>query len=157
MEKYASLEKGMQMNMNLLAKHVAIAAGLFFLLAVPRLILAQSGPPAPMQASPMASPAARTKSDAGPMDVFAGLTYTDEQKAKIDAIHQDIMKRKDTVANSEKLNADQKEAMVTGYDRIERTQVFEVLTADQQKEVLKRERARRAAKQPERNRPPLPQ
>ena len=55
----------------------------------------------------------------------------------------------DAVVKDEKLAAEQRDAMVAGYQRMERSQVFKVLTTQQQKEVLKRVRARHAAEQEE--------
>ena len=83
------------------------------------------------------------------MDDFAGLKYTDEQKAKIDQIHQDMKSRMDAVVKDGKLTAEQRDAMLAGYGRMERSQVYKVLTSEQQKEVLKRIRARRVAEQEE--------
>jgi len=45
--------------------------------------MASSGP---AQAPKMASPAAQTKKHTAPPDDFAGLNYTDEQKAEIEKI-----------------------------------------------------------------------
>jgi hypothetical protein len=80
------------------------------------------------------------------------LTYTDEQKARIDQIHQDIKSRKDAVVKDEKLTPEQRDAMLSGFGRMERTQVFKVLTTDQQKEVIKRIRQRHVAEQEEKKR-----
>jgi hypothetical protein len=146
----------MQINKYLSAKQAAIAAGLLLLVAVAGFVRAQGGSPALSQAPHNASPTAQAKRDANPADDFAGLTYTDEQKAKISAIHQDIKTRMEAVTNDGKLNADQKEAMLTGYQRMERGQVFMVLTSEQQKEVLKRERVRKAAQQVDRNKQVAP-
>jgi len=146
----------MQINKYLSAKPAAIAAELLLLVAVAGFVRAQGGSPALVQTSHNASPPAQAKSDANPADVFAGLTYTDEQKAKIGAIHQDIKAHMDAVTNDSKLNADQKAAMLSGYQRLERGQVFKVLTSEQQREVLKRERARQAAEQVDRNKQVAP-
>ena len=146
----------MQINKYLSAKQAAIATGLLLLVAVSGFARAQGGSPALPQAPHNASPAAQAKRNANPADDFAGLTYTDEQKAKIDAIHRDIRARMDAVANDAKLNADQKEAMLTGYQRIERGEVSKVLTPEQRREVLKRERARQAAEQVDRNKQVAP-
>jgi len=89
----------------------------------------------------------RPKKAAGPTDDFAGLTYTAEQKAKVDQIHKDIKMRIDSVIKDENLTPEQRDAMLTGYQRMERGQIFAVLTPEQQKEVRKRARARHAAEQ----------
>ena len=75
------------------------------------------------------------------------MKFTDEQKAKIDEIHRHIATRKDVVVKSEKLDADQKEAMIAGLGRMERGEIAKLLTPEQQKEVLKRVRAGQAVAQ----------
>jgi hypothetical protein len=90
------------------------------------------------------------------VDYFAGLQYTDDQKARIDQIHQDMKSRMDAVATNEKLTAEQKSAMLAAYQRSERSQVYKVLTTQQRKEVLRRIRARQAAEQAEQNKQSSP-
>jgi hypothetical protein len=139
----------MRMNKNRFAKRVAVAAGLLFLCAAPRLTRAQSSPPSPAPTPHRAPPAARPKKSTPPPDDFAGLQYTDEQQARIDQIHQDMKSRMNAVLKDEKLTAEQRDAMLAGYQRMERSQVFKVLTSAQQKEVLRRIRARHVAEQEE--------
>ena len=86
------------------------------------------------------------------MDDFAGLKLTDEQKAKINQIHRDFQARADVVVKDEKLNPDQKAAMLEGYQRMERGQAYKVLTPEQQIEVRKKALARRAEAQKEQER-----
>src|SRR5467141_4655334 len=137
------------MNKNRFAKRVAVAAGFFFLCAVPGLARAQSSPPTPAPTPHKTLPVARPKKDTRPTDDFAGLQYTDEQKARIDQIHEDMKSRMDTTAKDEKLSTEQRDAMLAGYQRMERSQIFKVLTTQQRKEVLRRVRARRAPEQEE--------
>ncbi len=47
----------------------------------------------------------------------------------------------DITAKDEKLTAEQRDAMLAGYQRMERSQIFKVLTTQQRKEVLRRIRA----------------
>lgn len=82
-----------------------------------------------------------------PPDDFAGLTLTNDQKAEIAEIHEDIKSRMDVVVKTDNLNADQKGAMLDGYRRMEQRQIFEVLTPVQQKEVRKKINAQRAQEQ----------
>ena len=82
-------------------------------------------------------------------DEFAGLKFSDEQKAKIDEIHRRMAARKDVVIKSENLNADQKGAMVAGIGRMERGEIGKLLTPEQQREVLRNVRAGQAAVQVE--------
>src|SRR6267143_3573932 len=138
-----------RMNKNRFAKRLAVAAGFFFLCAAPGLTRAQSSPPTPVQTRRMTSPGVRPNSDTGHGGEFAGLTYTDDQKAKIDQIHQNTKARIDVVAKDEKLNAEQKAAMIEGLQRMERGEVFKALTTEQQATVRKAMLARRAAEQAE--------
>jgi Spy/CpxP family protein refolding chaperone len=126
-----------------------LAAGLLFLSVMPGLTRAQSSTPTPMPAPPKAARVSRPKRAPSKADDFAGLTLTDDQKAKIDQVHQNMKTRRDAVVKDERLTADQREAMLEGYERMERSQIFELLTTEQQKEVRERIRARHAAEQVE--------
>jgi len=155
------------MNKNRFAKQMASAAGIFFLCAAPGLTQSQSSPAPsnpPGQSSPPPSPSSapspkptqrkplpvvRPKKAPSPADDFAGLTLTDEQKAKIDKIHEDMKVRVDAVKKDEKLSPEQRDAFLTGYERMERGQVFAALTPEQQKEVRAKIRARHTAEQEE--------
>ena len=156
MELHTSLKKGMGMNKNRFAKRVAVAAGFFFLYAAPALTRAQSTPPTPTPPPRKPLPAVRPKKPTPPPDDFAGFQYTDEQQARIDQIHQDMKSRTDAVVKDEKLTAEQRDAMLAGYQRMERSQVFKVLNSQQRKEVLRRIRARHAAEQAEQNKQSSP-
>lgn len=135
------------MNNNRFAKQVSAAAGFCFLCTAPGLTRPQSSPPSPAQTPQPASPAAQAKKDAHQTDVYAGLQFTDDQKTKISQIHHDFKSRMDAVANDEKLDKEQKEAMTDGYRRMENGEIFKVLTPEQQAEVRKRVHALRAAEQ----------
>jgi len=135
------------MNKNRFAKRLAVAAGFFFLCAALGLTRAQSSPPGPAQTRRRPTPVGRPTNDAGPTDDFAGLKYTNDQQAKIDEIHQNMKSRMDGVVKDERLNADQKAAMLEGLQRMERGDVYKVLTTDQQATVRKDLLAQRAAEQ----------
>lgn len=137
------------MNMNRFARRVAFAAGFLFLCMAPERAHGQGNVPSPAPVSPKTAPVARPHGTPSNWDAFAGLTYTDEQKAKIDQIHQDMKSRIDAVVKDEKLSAEQRDAMLAGYGRMERSQVFKLLTTAQQKEVLKSIRARQVVEQGE--------
>ena len=136
------------MKMNRLVGATAVA-GFFFLYAAPGLTRAQDPQPAAVQPPRLVSPAARPLRDPGSTDDFAGLKFTDDQKAKIDEIHRRMVTRKDVVIKSEKLNADQKDAMIAGLGRMERGEIAKLLTPEQQREVLKKVRAVQAGAQEE--------
>jgi Spy/CpxP family protein refolding chaperone len=148
-ESRSAFQKGVLMKKDRFARPAAVAAGLIFLCAAPGLTRAQSGPPHPAQTAGASSRGAQPKKDSLPADDFAGLNYTDEQKAEIDRIHRDTKSREDAVAKDEKLTADQKEAMLVGYTRIEYGMVYRVLTPEQKRQVQQRIRARHAADQAE--------
>lgn len=137
------------MKMNRFAKQLAAGAGLFLLCAIPVLTLAQSAPPTPVQTPRKTTPPIRTKKGPGPMDDFAGLNYTDDQKARINQIHEDMKARMDKVIKDDKLSPEQKGAMLQGFQHMERGEVYKVLTREQQVEVRKRILARHAAAQQE--------
>jgi Spy/CpxP family protein refolding chaperone len=128
---------------------VAIAAAFLILSAAPGRIFAQSAPPPPVGPPPtIAAPPAPAQPSAARHqfeDDFAGLSYTDEQKAKIDEIRKNTHERMNAVIKDDKLAPGQKEAFLTGLQRIEAGQMFEVLTPEQKKEVRKKMDARRAA------------
>jgi legume-like lectin family protein len=93
----------------------------------------------PVQTPQRASPEALPKSETRPTDDFiGGLNFTDGQKAKIDQIYQNMKPRMDAVVKDGKLSPEQKDAMLEGYRRQERSEVFKVLTPEQQTEVRKK-------------------
>jgi Spy/CpxP family protein refolding chaperone len=124
-----------------------VVIGLLFLCVTPGLTRAQSSTPSPMPARPKAAPVSRPQRVPSKADDFAGLNLTDDQKAQVDQIHRSMETRRDAVVKDEKLTAAQREAMLDGYERMERGQVFKVLTAEQRKEVRNRILIRRAAEQ----------
>ena len=107
-------------------------------------MFAQSTPYIPPHTLRKPKPAARPKTDATPTSDLDGLTLTDDEKTKIDQIHKDILARMDNVRKDAQLSPEQKGAMLDGYRRIERNQVYQALGQDQQATVRKRVLARRA-------------
>ena len=132
------------MNKNRFAAPAAIAAGLI-LLSLSVLAGADSVRQTAAQTPRAASPAAQQNKDQIPLNDFAGLNFTDEQKAEIDKIHREIEQNKAAVAQDDKLNSDQKDAMLFGYTRIEYGRTFKVLSPEQQRQVRQRILARKAA------------
>jgi len=140
--------------MNCFAKRGVIAAGVLFLCAAAGLAGDQAAPPAVAPPTPQASPAARPRRNTPPPDFLAGLTLTDDQKAKIEKIRQDTKSREEALAKDTKLSPDVKDAMLHGYYRIENSEIFEVLTPEQQQQVRKRISAYRASARQGRSRFP---
>jgi Spy/CpxP family protein refolding chaperone len=139
--------KAVFMKKNQYAKAVVLTGALFCLGGAPAMAREQSGPPGPAPSSNALPPAAHSNREFPLTDDFAGIKLSRDQRVRIDQIHQDIKSRREAVSKEEKLTADQKSAMLEGYQRIERSEIFKVLTPEQQKEVLQRIRARNAAKQ----------
>lgn len=147
------------------SKQVIVAVGILCAFAAPRLALAQNaapagGPPPTIAAPPStiaAAPAPQSSQRARQAtDLFAGLNYTDDQKAKINEIRQNTKAHMDVVIKDDKLDSYQKQAMVQGFQRLEAGEIFKILTPEQQKEVRKKLTARRAAErdQPKPQQPP---
>ena len=147
------------MNKGRFAKPVAVAAGLFFLSTVPALTRGQSSPTPPAEIPQTTSPPPRATKAQRPTDIFAGLQYTEDQKAKIEKIHQDMKLRRDAVIKDDKLNPEQKDAFFQGFERMERSQIYEVLTPEQKTEVRKRLAAQhqKAQKEPKEKKLQQPQ
>jgi len=134
----------MCMKKNGFVKRIVLLAGFLFLCAGVGLSREQTSPPAAAPLPQMTSPA-RPGNSASPPDFFAGLTLTDDQKAKINQIHQDTKSRVEAVAKDQKLSPEVKNAMLQGYRRIENGRIFDVLTPEQQQEVRTRKSAWRTA------------
>lgn len=139
------------MKTNRILEHWAAAAGLCLLWVVPGAGGAQNQP------APTRPPAGHTSivpdsklKHADPMDDFAGVNFTAEQKARIVQIREKNRSRMHDVAVDTKLSPEQRAAMLDGIQRIERGEVYQVLTPEQQAAVRKRVLARRAAAQKER-------
>ena len=131
------------MQKNRAAKTLAVAAQLVIFMAPAGLSRAQGPAPQSMQHS------APSQAQRDPYaEAFAGLTYTDKQKEAIIKIRQDTESRRAAVRKDDKLTQEQKDAMLSGYVRIEYTLIYKELTPEQKKEVSTRMRAHSAANQP---------
>jgi Spy/CpxP family protein refolding chaperone len=133
------------MTKNQFAKSLTIAAGLILLFATPAPARA-GAPQSAMQVPTPASPGPLQKSDSLP-DFFAGLNYTDDQKAEIAQIRHDMDTRRGAVAKDDRLTQDQKDAMILGYTHLENGEIFKVLTPEQRRQVRQRLQARGATDQ----------
>ena len=99
----------------------------------------------------------RPAKEVSPTEDLTGIQFSDAQKAKIDQIKQKTKQKTDMVALDERLNSDQKDAMLGGYRRLERIEIFQALTPEQLKEAHKNYDARRAAERAEENKVQQPQ
>jgi Spy/CpxP family protein refolding chaperone len=146
------------MNKNGFVKRVVFGGGLLFLWAAPRLALGQSSPPGAALRRPVVSAPSQGK-PISPTEYLAGLTLTDDQKARINQIREDTKSHLAAVAKDEKLGPEVKDAMAGGFQRIENSKIFEVLTPEQQQQVRRRIATLRAAAQQPQNlseQPPVP-
>lgn len=147
LQKRCTTLKCVRRNRNRVGKRVLVACGLLLLLVAPGLVGSQSNSSeAPATPHP-ASPAAPPKRDTHPVDDFAGLTFTDDQKAKIAQIRQNAKLRREAVVKNEKLTQGQKDVTLERLQSLENSEIFKVLAPDQQAEVRKRIMARHAAEQ----------
>lgn len=144
------------MNKSKLTKQLAVAFWLLFAFAVATPTKAQNDPTAPAQIQRVTRHVARPMQDARPKDDLDSVTLTDDQKARIDKIRQDMMDRMDLVIKDRSLNEDRKRTMIDGLRRMESNQIFQVLTPEQRSEVRTKILERRAAAQQESNGQPAP-
>ena len=135
------------MNRIRFANTLTIAAGLMLLPAAPASARAESAPQEAMRVPTPASSAPLLKVEPLP-DYFAGLNYTDDQKAEIAKIRHNIDTRRSAVEGDDRLTQDQKDAMILGYTRLENGEIFKVLTLEQRRQVRQKLEARREAGQP---------
>ncbi|MGH8275460.1 MAG: hypothetical protein ACRETH_02075 [Steroidobacteraceae bacterium] len=124
----------------------AAAAGLCLLWAVPGAAGAQSQPPAPPRPHATLVPDSKLK-HVDPMDVFVGVSFTTEQKARVEQIREKSRSHMHDVAVDTKLSPEQRAAMLEGIQRLERGEVYQVLKPEQQAVVRKRVLATRQAEQ----------
>ena len=132
------------MNKNAFVKPAVVAGGFLFLCAAPRPALGQASPPG---AAPRTVRSAPGQKYISPTEYLTGLTLTDDQKAKINQIREDTRSHLAVVAKDQKLGPEVKDAMIGGFQRIENSQIFEVLTPGQQQQVRRRIATLRAAAQ----------
>jgi len=133
------------------AKSATAVAGWIILLVTSGLANTPNTPNTPSNAAQSRKPArsvAQAKAEPVPANDFDGLDYTEEQKAEMSKIHREIEANKAAVVKDDKLNEDQKNAMLVGYTRMEYGRTYQVLTPAQQKTVRQRMNARKAAGKP---------
>jgi hypothetical protein len=146
MQDKSHLEEDPLMNKNRFANTLTLAAGLFLLSAAQGPARAGSASYGAMQVPTPASPGPLPKSDSLP-DYFAGLNYTDDQKAEIAQIRHNMDTRRGAVAKADRLTQDQRDAMILGYTHLENGEIFKVLTPEQRRQARQRLQARGASNQ----------
>jgi Spy/CpxP family protein refolding chaperone len=136
------------MNKNTFVKRVVVAGGFLFLCAAPRLALGQPSPTSAAQfplIKPTPTPPQQRRTYISPTEYLTGLMLTCDQKAKINQVREDTRSHLAAVAKDQKLGPEVKDAMLGGYERIQNSKIFEVLTPEQQGEVRRRIATLRAA------------
>jgi len=133
------------MNRNRFGTSVTVVFGFVFMCAASALDRTPAASTNAIQTPNSARHAAQPNGDPLPADDFSGLSYTADQKAEIDRIHRETESHKAVIAKDEKLTADQKNAMLLGYTRMEYGSIYKVLSPEQQKQVRQRIHARRSA------------
>jgi hypothetical protein len=126
-------------------KRVVIAGGFLILCGVPASGFGQSSPARAAQSRRLKPAAPQPGKSAPAPDFFEGLTLTDEQKAKIEEIRQDTKSRLEAVSKNDTLGPEVKDAMVGGFQRIENSKIYDVLSPEQQRAVRRRASAWKAA------------
>lgn len=126
-----------------------IAGAAIFLLCLPAVVSQASGNTPRTPANPLDQSAKSSQQAVKSFDaLLAKITLTDDEKTKIDQIRRDFNNKFELVAKDPHTNPDQKAAMIGGFQRLERTQIFEVLTPVQRDEMRKNALAEHAANQP---------
>lgn len=80
-------------------------------------------------------------------DLLTGITLSNDQKPRIEQVRKNMRARMDLVVRDPNENADQKQAMLQGLQRLELREVYLLLTPDQRTEVRNKVAAQRAAEQ----------
>jgi Spy/CpxP family protein refolding chaperone len=122
-------------NRSFVGQRVLVASVFLFLFAASRLVGSQNNSSTAPATPHPASPAAPAKAGTLPLD---GLKLSDDQKTKIAQIRQNGELRREAIIKNDGLTQDRKETMLLRLHRMETSEIFRVLTPDQQKEVQKR-------------------
>jgi Spy/CpxP family protein refolding chaperone len=125
---------------------VLVASALLLLLAGARLVGSQSNSSAAPSTPHTTSLAVPAKANTLPLD---GLKLTDDQKTRIAKIRQHSEARREAIIKNEALSQDRKETILQRLNLIEASEIFKLLTPDQQKEVQMRIADRHGSEQQE--------
>ena len=128
-----------------LLKQLAVTTGLLVLCSVPAAVRAQEAAQPP-QDDP-GQQAARGNRGQGQEDELAKLNLTDDQKAQVKKIHEDMKTQIAAVRGDSTLSPDQQHAKVEQIRKASHRQVKQLLTPEQRQQMKSDEAARRAARQ----------
>jgi len=127
-------------------QQLAVTAGLLALCSLPATVRAQD-------------PASQPQSDAGQQqsghmrhgqaqdEELAKLNLSDDQKAQVKKIHEDMRAQAEAVKSDSTLSADQQHAKLGAIRKSSHEQVMQLLTPEQRKQLKADEMARKAAHQ----------
>jgi len=97
-----------------------------------------------MQAQDQAAPGRHGR---GQEEELAKLNLSDDQKAQVKKIHEDMKTKMDAVKSDSSLSSDQQRAKFQEIRKSSHEQVKQLLTPDQRKQMKSDEMARKAARQ----------
>jgi Spy/CpxP family protein refolding chaperone len=131
-------------------RQLAVTAGLLTLCIAPVAISAQSVSQTPQSSNAQGTMAGQDQTPpthAKHGDELAKLNLSDDQKAQVAKIHEDMRTQMDAVKGDATLTADQKQAKMRQIHKASHQQVKQVLTPEQRRQMKADEMARKAARQ----------
>jgi Spy/CpxP family protein refolding chaperone len=140
------------MNTMRTIKQLAVTAGLLAMCGLPSLVHAQEAPQGDpqgnMQGQQAAPPQQKHENE------MANLNLSDDQKAQVKKIHEDLRTQAEAVKNDTTMTADQKRAKMHELHKAAHEQTMQVLTPEQRKQAKADEMERKASKQQGSQTPP---
>ncbi len=137
-----------------LLQQTVVTAGLLALCGLPAAVRAQDASQGTMQAQDQAAPG---RHGHGQEEELAKLNLSDDQKAQVKKIHEDMKAKMDAVKSDSSLSPDQQRAKEQEIRKSSHEQVKQLLTPDQRKQMKSDEMARKAARQQGGEAPPQQQ
>jgi protein CpxP len=130
-------------------KNTAATAGLLAMIATPAALLAQDTTQDSSQGTSQSTPQHQASTQPGHKhgDELAKLNLTDDQKAQVKKIHENMRAQMDAVKNDTTLTADQKQAKMNELHKSSHEQVKQLLNPDQRKQMKADEKERKAERQ----------
>lgn len=126
-------------------QRLAVTAGLLALCSLPATVRAQDATPPQGDAGQQQS--GQMRHGQAQDNELAKLNLTDDQKAQVKKIHEDMRAQAEAVKSDSTLSADQQHAKLEGIRKSAHEQVKQLLTPDQRKQMKADEMARKAARQ----------
>jgi len=133
-------------------QQLAVTTGLLALCSLPATARAQDA--APPQADAGQQQSGHMRHGQAQDEELAKLNLTDDQKAQVKKIHEDMRAQAEAVKSDSTLSADQQHAKLEGIRKSAHEQVKQLLTPDQRKQMKADEMARKAARQQGGHAPP---